>query len=92
MGQTHYTFDKGYCDLNRFKHIPNDGAFFVTRIKNNAQIEFLGQDREENEKIGIIRDDVICFTGYQTSKKYPEKLCLVEFYDEKKMKNITISL
>lgn len=77
-----YTFDKGYCDLKWFKLIADEGAFFVTRIKNNAQIEFLGQHREVNEKLGIIRDDVIRFTGYQTCKKYPGKLRLVEFYDE----------
>ena len=77
-----YTFDKGYCDRNWFKHISDEGAFFVTRIKNNAQIKFLGQHREGNEKLGIIRDDVICSTGYQTSRKYPGKPRLVEFYDE----------
>ncbi len=37
-----YTFDKGYYDLNWFKHIADMGASFVTRIKTNAQIEVLG--------------------------------------------------
>ena len=37
-----YTFDKGYYDLNWFQTISSVGAFFVTRIKNNAQIEILG--------------------------------------------------
>ena len=77
-----YIFDKGYCDLNWFKLISDEGAFFVTRIKNNVQIEFLGRHREVSEKLGIIRDDIICFTGSQTCKRYPGKLRLVEFYDE----------
>ncbi len=77
-----YTFDKGYYDLNWFKHIADMGASFVTRIKTNAQIEVLGQHREPNEKLGVIRDDVIRFIGYQTKKKYPDKLRLIEFYDE----------
>ncbi len=77
-----YTFDKGYYDLNWFKYIADAGASFVTRIKINAQIEILGQHREANEKLGIIKDVVIRFTGYQTGKKYPDKLRLIEFYDE----------
>ncbi len=58
------------------------GAFFVTRLKSNAQIEFLGQHREPNEKLGGVRNDVVHFTGYQTSKKYPGKLRFIEFYDK----------
>ena len=44
-----YTFDKGYYDLNWFQHIADSGAYFVTRLKDNAKIEFLGQHREANE-------------------------------------------
>lgn len=77
-----YTFDKGYYDLNWFHHIAKSRAFFVTRIKNNAKIEFLGQHREMNEKFGVLRDEVVYFTGYQSAKKYPEKLRLIEFHDE----------
>jgi hypothetical protein len=77
-----YTFDKGYYDLNWFRHIADSGAFFVTRIKNNAKIEFLGQHRETNENKGIVRDEIIWFTGYQSVDKYPDKLRLIEFFDE----------
>lgn len=47
-----YTFDKGYYDLNWFQHISDSDAFFVTRIKDNAKIEFIGQHRESNKKLG----------------------------------------
>ena len=77
-----YTFDKGYYDLNWFQAISNAGAFFVTRIKNNAQIEFLGQHREPNKKLGVLRDEIIWYTGFQSVKKYPEELRLIEFRDE----------
>lgn len=40
-----------YYDLNWFQTISDAKAFFVTRIKNNAQIEFLGQHREPNKKL-----------------------------------------
>jgi len=82
-----YTFDKGYYDLNWFRTISNAGAFFVTRIKNNAQIEFLGQHHEPNEKLGVLRDEIIWYTGYLSVKKYPGKLRLIEFMDEESGKN-----
>ena len=77
-----YTFDKGYYDLNWFQAISSAGAFFVTRIKNNAQIEFLGQHHEPNKKLGVLRDEIIWYTGFQSVKKYPGELRLIEFRDE----------
>ena len=81
-----YTFDKGYYDLNWFQQIADAGAFFVTRIKNNAQIEFLGQHRPSDEKRGVIRDEIIWFTEPQSVKKFPGELRLVEFCDEETKK------
>ena len=77
-----YTFDKGYYDLSWFQQINNAGAFFVTRVKDNARIEFLGQHRPSDEKRGVFRDEVIWFTGPQSVKKFPGELRLVEFRDE----------
>lgn len=77
-----YTFDKGYYDLSWFQLIANNGAFFVTRIKDNAKIEFLGQHRESNKKLDILRDEVVWFTGYQSIQKYPGELRFIEFFDE----------
>ena len=81
-----YPFDKGYYDLNWFQQIKNAGAFFVTRIKNNARIKFLGQHRPADEKRGVIRDEIIWFTGPQSIKKFPGELRLVEFFDEETKK------
>ena len=47
-----------------------------------AQIEFLGQHREPNKKRGVLRDEIIWYTGFQSVKKYPEELRLIEFRDE----------
>ena len=84
MPDSIYTFDKGYYDLNRFQQIADAGAFFVTRIKNNARIEVLGQHRPPDEKRGILRDEIIWFTGPQSVKKFPGELRLVEFRDDEK--------
>jgi len=45
-GRMRYTFDKDYYDLAWFKRISDEKAFFATRIKDNAQIEVLGQHRD----------------------------------------------
>lgn len=76
-----YTFDRGYYDLNWFQTIANEGAFFVTRLKSNAQIEFLGQHLEPNTQDGVLRDEIIRYTGYQSTKRYPGELRLIEFFD-----------
>lgn len=76
-----YTFDKGYYDLKWFQHIADRGAFFVTRLKDNAKIEFLGQHREANRKLGVIRDETIWYAGSQSVQKYPGELRLIEFHD-----------
>ena len=73
---------EGYYDLRWFQQISNQNAFFVTRIKNNAQIEILGQHHPPNVKKGILSDEIIWFTGVQSAKKFPGELRLVEFFDE----------
>ena len=81
-----YTFDKGYYDLNWFQQIANAGAFFVTRIKSNAQFKVLGQHRPPNAKLGIRSDEIIEYTGILSMKKFPGKLRLVEFFDDENEK------
>jgi transposase len=76
-----YTFDKGYYDLSWFQQIEKRGAFFVTRIKNNAQIEFLGQHRQPNKELGILSDEIIWYAGQQSMEKLPGELRLITYQD-----------
>jgi len=57
-------------------------CFFRDPAQNNAQIEILGQYHPPNVKKGILRDEIIWFTGIQSAKKFPGELRLVEFFDE----------
>lgn len=77
-----YTYDKGYYDLKWFKHISDSGAFFVTRLKDNAKIEFFGQHREAKQKLGVIHDDMIVFESDISFQKYPDMLRRIVFYDD----------
>ena len=45
-------------------------------------MEFLGQHREPNKKLGVLLDEIIWYTGFQSAKKYPGELRLIEFLDE----------
>lgn len=78
-----YVFDRGYYDLRWFRTISKACAYFATRIKVNAQIEFTGQHQEPNKKLGILRDEVIWFKDWQSGLKYLGRLRLIEFFDDK---------
>ncbi|MDO4656614.1 transposase [Kingella sp. (in: b-proteobacteria)] len=42
-----YVFDKGYCDYNGWAELDQAGAYFVTRLKANAAVEVIEQQRRE---------------------------------------------
>lgn len=78
-----YCFDKGYYDYRWYKHINDSKAYFVTRIKSNADIVVTGQHKEANPDKGILSDEIIEFSGYESSKKYLGKLRLIKYLDKK---------
>lgn len=40
-----YCFDRGYISLEWFNRIDEQGAYFVTRAKNNMNLEVVGQHK-----------------------------------------------
>jgi IS4 transposase len=52
-----YVFDKGYCDYNWWHKMDQQGAFFVTRFKNNASLVTLHDRTISAEMQGIILED-----------------------------------
>ena len=81
-----YCADKAYMSLPWLRQVDDKGAYFVTRLKNNADIIIAGQHREPNRKQGIIEDNVIEFCNPQSFTKYPKKLRAVEFHDKENNK------
>lgn len=78
-----YTYDKGYCDYEWFKEIDGRGAFFVTRLKQNARLRLVGQHLVPNEKLGVVADDMVELELQNARETYPGKLRRVMFHDEK---------
>jgi len=71
-------FDKAYIDYDWLYRLNEKGVYFVTRVKNNIDCEFLGQHKPIQDD-NIEKDEIIKLKGPQTSKKYPRKLRLVGF-------------
>lgn len=69
-------FDKGYVDYEHFDRLTQRGVFWVTRLKEGAKYDVVGQHSEAKDK--IIRDVIIRFTDPKTLCKYPMTLRLVE--------------
>jgi IS4 transposase len=56
-------------------------AFFVIRAKGNLQFQRLYSNKV-NKKNGVLLDQIGILTGFYVSKKYPEKIRRVKYYDE----------
>jgi hypothetical protein len=78
---SYYIFDRGYVDYARLFKINQCSAFFVIRAKGNLQFQRVYSNKV-NKKNGVLLDQIGILTGFYVSKKYPEKLRRVKFYDE----------
>lgn len=76
--------DKAYFDLDALYRLNINKVYFVTRPKDTMKYELIERNYNINDFVGIVGDDVISLTGYQSNKKYPENLRLIKFYDREK--------
>ncbi|MFH1823754.1 MAG: transposase [Candidatus Firestonebacteria bacterium] len=83
-----YCVDKAYIDFKWLYSIDNQRAFFVTRAKDNLNYSVIGQHTENNKK-GIISDEIIALNGFYQQKDYPKKLRLIRYYDKETDKILT---
>ena len=74
--------DRAYVDFKWLYNLDSTGVFFVTRLKSNADIEYIESFLTNDKHDHILSDDNIMLTGFYSSKKYPEKLRIVKVYDE----------
>lgn len=72
--------DRGYNDYALFGKWTEQGVFFVTRMKDNAQYEVI-ESREVPQNRNILRDEIIRLTGVKAQERCPYPLRLVEAYD-----------
>lgn len=78
-----YLMDKAYVDFEALMRINNAGAFFVTRAKSSIKYNVVEQNYNIDETTGLRADKNIVLLVPKSKKLYPEKMRLVEFYDNK---------
>jgi transposase len=82
-----YLFDRAYIDYKRLLKIHNANAFFITRAKSN--LRFKRQYSNSIDKsTGLRCDQVGVLEGFYSSKKYPEKIRRIKYYDDVHDKNL----
>jgi len=72
-------YDRGYNDYRLFGQWTAQGVFFVTRIKDNARYEVVGE-RDVPQNRHILKDQLIQLTGLKAEEKCPYPLRRVEVY------------
>lgn len=78
-----YLMDKAYVDFEALYRINNAGAFFVTRAKDNMRYRVIEENFNIDQSVGLRSDKIIKLTIAKSKKLYPEKLRVVEFYDQR---------
>ena len=76
-----YLMDKAYVDFEALFRINKEDAFFVTRAKSSIKYDIIEQNFNIDEGTGLRADKTIVLTVPKSKRLYPEKLRLVEFYD-----------
>jgi IS4 transposase len=74
--------DKAYVDFEALYRMQNIGAFFVTRAKETMRYRVVEQNFNIDQITGLRSDRTVLLTVAKSKKFYPEKLRLVEFYDQ----------
>ena len=76
---SYYIFDRGYNDFSRLYRIACTESFFVVRAKKNLQYKAVRWRRKLPKN--VLSDAVITLIGYYHSRRYPEPLRLVRYWD-----------
>ena len=82
-----YIMDRAYLDFERLYHMHQCLTYFVVREKRNFDYRRL-YSKQVNKDKGFKCDQIIKLTGFYTSKKYPEKLRRIKYYDELRNKTL----
>ena len=84
-----YTMDKAYVDFEALERIDSEGAFFVTRAKDNIKYEITSTNFNVDQSTGLMEDHIIRLTGYKSRRLYPKEFRLIKFCDNETGELIT---
>lgn len=81
--------DRGYVDYELFSKWTEEGVYFVTRQKENADYRVI-ENREIPTNRNILRDQLIELKGYYSQQRCPHTLRRIEVWDEENKKIIVL--
>ena len=84
----YYVMDKGYIDFARLHRLHRAGAFFITRLKRNADYRITGTGPSSPAK-GVLSDKFIRMIGLKTRRHYPDTLRKIRYVDLATGKHLT---
>ena len=75
-----YVFDRAYVDYKRLWRLSNQGAFFVTRAKDNARFRRRAS-RPVDKTMGLRCDQSVVISGVLSGPRYPAPIRRVTYVD-----------
>lgn len=78
-----YAVDKAYVDYRRLYRLHKQGAFFVTRAKDNMRFKRMYSNSVDKGQ-GVRYDQIGRLETYYLKKEYPDKLRRIKYYDQEK--------
>lgn len=82
-----YIMDRAYLDFERLYRFHQGRAFFISRAKSNFKFK-RRYSHEVEKSTGVQCDQTIVLTTHYPSKRYPEPLRRVRFYDTERQKRL----
>lgn len=79
-----YLMDRAYIDFIALYRMHTAGSYFITRSKATLDYLVAGWDMNIDANAGILSDQTIKLKGPKSKRLYPEKLRMVEYYDDEK--------
>lgn len=77
----YYIMDRGYLDYARLFKIHFAGSYFVIRAKKSLACQRLYSNTIDKNS-GLRCDQIIKFSHFYATKKYPDKLRRIKYFDE----------
>ena len=81
--------DRGYNDYKLFAYWTENGIYFVTRLKDNADYIVIAEQTVPKNR-NILADQFILFAGYNAQKNCPHVLRRVLVWDRENSKEIVL--
>lgn len=77
---SYLVMDKAYIDFARLRRLAIERTNFVVTAKDNMKYRVINRKFTKKET-GVSCDQTIVLTGAETSKKYPERLRRIRYFD-----------